>query len=97
MKDDFISTVTHELRTPLTSIRALSEMLYDDPRLELEQRTRFLGVIVSETERLTRLINQVLDMAKLESGRAEWTTGEVDVGQVVREAVAAVEPLFRET
>ncbi len=96
MKDDFISTVTHELRTPLTSIRALSEMLYDDPRLELEQRTRFLGVIVSETERLTRLINQVLDMAKLESGRAEWTTGEVDVGQVVSEAIAALEPLFRE-
>jgi signal transduction histidine kinase len=74
MKDDFISTVTHELRTPLTSIRALSEMLHEDPELELAQRTRFPGIIVSETERLTRLINQMLDMAKLESGRAEWTT-----------------------
>jgi signal transduction histidine kinase len=41
MKDDFISTVTHELRTPLTSIRALSEMLHEDPRIELASRTRF--------------------------------------------------------
>lgn len=96
MKDDFISTVTHELRTPLTSIRALSEMLHEDPELEPVQRTRFLAIIVSETERLTRLINQVLDMAKLESGRAEWVTGVVQVDAVVAESVAALEPLFRD-
>ena len=96
MKDDFISTVTHELRTPLTSIRALSEMLHEDPRLELTDRTRFLGIIVTEAERLTRLINQILDMAKLESGRAEWMSGEVDVGEVAREAMASLEQLFRD-
>lgn len=96
MKDDFISTVTHELRTPLTSIRALSEMLHEDPRLELSDRKRFLGIIVNEAERLTRLINQILDMAKMESGRAEWTTGEVDLGEVARESMASVEQLFRE-
>ena len=96
MKDDFISTVTHELRTPLTSIRALSEMLHDDPRMDLADRRRFLGIIVSETERLTRLINQILDMAKLESGRAEWTTVEVDITEVARETVDALGQLFRE-
>jgi Na+/proline symporter/nitrogen-specific signal transduction histidine kinase len=96
MKDDFISTVTHELRTPLTSIRALSEMLHEDPKLELADRKRFLGIIVGEAERLTRLINQILDMAKMESGRAEWTTGEVDLGEVVRESMASVGQLFRE-
>ena len=96
MKDDFISTVTHELRTPLTSIRALSEMLHEDPKLELSERKRFLGIIVSETERLTRLINQILDMAKLESGRAEWTTSEVDVRDVVRESMDSLGQLFRE-
>jgi Na+/proline symporter/signal transduction histidine kinase len=96
MKDDFISTVTHELRTPLTSIRALSEMLHEDPRLELADRTRFLGIIVGEAERLTRLINQILDMAKLESGRAEWTTGEVDLGEVARETMDSVGQLFRD-
>ena len=96
MKDDFISTVTHELRTPLTSIRALSEMLHEDPRIDLANRTRFLGIIVNETERLTRLINQILDMAKLESGRAEWTTGDVDIGAIARETMDSLGQLFRE-
>lgn len=96
MKDDFISTVTHELRTPLTSIRALSEMLHEDPDIELSDRTRFLGIIVGEAERLTRLINQILDMAKMESGRAEWLTAEVDLGEIVREAMASLGQLFRE-
>lgn len=96
MKDDFISTVTHELRTPLTSIRAFSEMLHEDPKIELEQRVRFLGIIVSETVRLSRLINQILDLAKLESGRAEWTVGRVDVGELIREAADSLSALFAE-
>jgi Na+/proline symporter/nitrogen-specific signal transduction histidine kinase len=96
MKDDFISTVTHELRTPLTSIRALSEMLHEDPRIDLANRKRFLSIIVNETERLTRLINQILDMAKLESGRAEWTTGEVDIGAIARETMDSLGQLFRD-
>jgi len=94
MKDDFISTVTHELRTPLTSIRAFSEMLHEDPRIDLAQRSRFLGIIVSETVRLSRLINQILDLAKLESGRAEWTVAAVDVAEVIREAADSLAPLF---
>src|SRR5688572_7946209 len=69
LKDDFISTVTHELRTPLTSIRAFSEILNDNPSLDDAQRTKFLGIIVKESERLTRLISQVLDLAKIESGK----------------------------
>ena len=64
LKDDFISTVTHELRTPLTSIRAFSEILNDNPDLDAAQRGRFLGIVIKESERLTRLINQVLDLAK---------------------------------
>lgn len=96
MKDDFISTVTHELRTPLTSIRAFSEMLQEDPKIDLAQRARFLGIIVSETVRLSRLINQILDLAKLESGRAEWTVAAVDVAEVVREAADSLAALFAE-
>ena len=96
MKDDFISTVTHELRTPLTSIRAFSEMLQEDPKTDLAQRTRFLGIIVSETVRLSRLINQILDLAKLESGRAEWTVTAVDVAEVVSEAADSLAALFAE-
>jgi Na+/proline symporter/signal transduction histidine kinase len=96
MKDDFMSTVSHELRTPLTSIRAFSEILHDDPRTALAERKRFLGIIVKETERLTRLINQMLDMAKFESGNAEWHTSELDVREVIEEAVDATSQLFRD-
>ena len=79
LKDDFMSSVTHELRTPLTSIRAFSEMLLEDPGIDVEDRQRFLAIIVSETERLTRLVNQVLDMAKIESGHADWVEDEVSL------------------
>ena len=96
MKDDFISTVTHELRTPLTSIRAFSELLHEDPRIDLAERARFLGIIVSETERLSRLINQILDLAKLESGRADWTSAEIDLGQVIHEACDSLSQLYKE-
>lgn len=96
MKDDFISTVSHELRTPLTSIRAFSEMLYEDPEIDLEQRIKFLGIIVNETVRLSRLINQILDLAKLESGRAEWTVESVDVGEMLGDAADSMAVLFNE-
>jgi signal transduction histidine kinase len=96
MKDDFISTVTHELRTPLTSIRAFSEILHDNPRLDNAQRGKFLEIIIKESERLTRLINQVLDLAKIESGNAEWNTGDIDLREVVEDSVAAVSQLFKD-
>ena len=96
LKDDFMSTVTHELRTPLTSIRAFSEILSEDPEMALVERRRFLGIIAKETERLTRLINQMLDMAKIESGSAEWHASELDVREVIQEAVDATSQLFRE-
>jgi signal transduction histidine kinase len=68
LKDDFMSSVTHELRTPLTSIRALAELMVDDADMPAAQRQQFLAIVVAETERLSRLVNQVLDMAKIESG-----------------------------
>jgi len=96
LKDDFISTVTHELRTPLTSIRAFSEILQEDPRVDLAQRKRFLDIITKETERLTRIINQVLDLAKIEAGRAEWVESEVDMRMVVSDALTAMSQLLQE-
>jgi len=94
LKDDFVSTVTHELRTPLTSIRAFSEILHDNPELDAGERQRFLQIIIQESERLTRLINQVLDLAKLESGRAEWQVAQVDLKSVVEDSVNATSQLF---
>jgi Na+/proline symporter/nitrogen-specific signal transduction histidine kinase len=95
MKDDFVSTVTHELRTPLTSIRAFSEILHDNPELPAAERQKFLNIIIQESERLTRLINQVLDLAKLESGRAEWRVTRIDLKAVIEDSVNATSQLFR--
>jgi Na+/proline symporter/signal transduction histidine kinase len=96
MKDDFVSSVTHELRTPLASIRAFSEILHDDPGIEVAERRRFLGILVSETERLSRLVNQVLDLAKLESGYLDWQTEEVDLRDVIDQAVTTIGKLLEE-
>jgi signal transduction histidine kinase len=96
MKDDFISTVTHELRTPLTSIRAFSEILLDHPELAAAKRSEYLGIVIKESERLTRLINNVLDLAKIESGSAEWHTAPLDLKQVIEDAVNATRQMLLE-
>jgi Na+/proline symporter/signal transduction histidine kinase len=96
LKDDFMSSVTHELRTPLTSIRALSEMMADDLAMPAEQRAQFLQIITAETERLSRLVNQVLDMAKIEAGHAQWDTTDVDLGALLQQAVQTTAEMFRE-
>jgi signal transduction histidine kinase len=96
LKDDFMSSVTHELRTPLTSIRALAELMVDDPQMPEGQRQEFLGIVVAETERLTRLVNQVLDMAKIESGHAEWHNTDVDLVALIRHAAQTVHEMLRE-
>ncbi|EIJ43192.1 Na+/proline symporter [Beggiatoa alba B18LD] len=96
LKDEFVATVSHELRTPLTSIRAFSEILLSNPALELAQRQQFLDIIVKEAERLTRLINDVLDLAKIESGRMEWHKSVHDLRELVTTACASVSQLFHE-
>jgi signal transduction histidine kinase len=96
MKDDFVSTVTHELRTPLTSMRAFAEILRDNAELPVGERERFLHIIVEEVERLTRLIDQVLDLSKMESGRAEWRLAEVDLRELIEESAVATAQLMAE-
>ena len=96
LKDNFMSSVTHELRTPLTSIRAFSEILLDNPEIDRKERMNFLGIIAGETERLTRLVNQVLDLAKIESGHAEWKSSEVDLAEVISQSVATTEQLIHD-
>jgi Na+/proline symporter/nitrogen-specific signal transduction histidine kinase len=94
LKDEFISTVTHELRTPLTSIRAFSEILRDNPGLDEDERQNFLTIIVKESERLTRLINQVLDLAKIEAESTEWVQERVDLCEVVSDTLSSTKQLF---
>jgi signal transduction histidine kinase len=96
LKDEFVSNVSHELRTPLTSIRSFSEILLDDPDIDATQRAEFLGIIVRESERLTRLITDMLDLAKLQAGELHWQFSEVDLAGVLRDAAAATGQLFRD-
>jgi signal transduction histidine kinase len=96
LKDDFMSSVTHELRTPLTSIRAFAELMRDDPQMDADQRQQFLGLVVDETERLSRLVNQVLDMAKIESGQGEWRNDAIDLRELIAHAVQTTSQLFHE-
>lgn len=94
LKDDFISTVTHELRTPLTSVRALAEIIHYNPELDHAQLTKFSGIIVKESERLSRLINNVLDFQKIESGRIEWQISKIDFKKLIQESVVATNQLI---
>jgi signal transduction histidine kinase/Na+/proline symporter len=96
LKDEFVSTVSHELRTPLTSVRAFSEILHDNADMGQEERQKYLDIMVKETERLTRLINEVLDLAKIESGRADWHMENIDLTGVLKEAVVSTSQLFHE-
>lgn len=96
LKDDFMSSVTHELRTPLTSIRALSELIIDTEDMAPTQAREFVAIIAEESERLSRLVNQVLDLAKIEAGHAEWRSAEVDLSALIQSAVTTTRELFRE-
>ena len=89
-KDDFLSTVTHEIRTPITSIRALSEILHDNADMDTQTQQHFLSTIIKESERLTRLINQVLDLERIESGRNKLMMDEVLMRDIIRDAVDSV-------
>ena len=108
-KSAFLSTVSHELRTPLTSVlgfakiikKRLEEKLFplidhSDPKTEktIQQVSENLNVVVSEGERLTHLINDVLDLAKIEAGKMEWNMAPVPMPEIVERAIAATSSLF---
>jgi signal transduction histidine kinase len=96
LKDDFMASVSHELRTPLAAIRAVTELMRDDAQMPAAQRQTFLDIVVTETERLGRLVNQVLDMAKIESGHGEWHTTDVDLRELLAQAVQTTAAMFKE-
>jgi len=89
LKSNFLATVSHELRTPLTSIRAFAEILMDDSGDDPESRRRFLMIIEKEVERLTRLIDDILDLSKLEAGKMQMKMRPVNVEDIIRETVQA--------
>ncbi|MGF1446950.1 MAG: ATP-binding protein [Pikeienuella sp.] len=95
-KDDFLSHVSHELRTPMTSIRSFSEILLMEKELERETAQRFVGIIHEESQRLTRLLNEILDINRLESGSSEMAIDIVDAEAAVTGAVDTLRPVAAE-
>ncbi len=96
LKDEFISVIAHELRTPLTSIRAFSEILYDNLEIKVSKREQFLSLIIKESERLTRFINQVLDFEKLQSGKIQWHMEELQIKDVIEDSISSISQLARD-
>lgn len=86
-RTEFLSVVSHELRTPLTAVKAFAEILLDDPPDEPERRAEFVGIIYTESDRLTRIINHLLDISRIEAGRMKWSVGEVSLIGLVHEAL----------
>jgi signal transduction histidine kinase len=91
-KTDFVSNVSHELKTPLTSIRMFSELLSEGKVADDAQRKQFLQIISGEAARLTRLINNVLDFARMERGEKKYQFERCDLTQIVRDVVESYRP-----
>jgi signal transduction histidine kinase len=91
-KTDFVSNVSHELKTPLTSIRMFSELLAEGRVVDVERQRSYLGIITAETARLTRLINNVLDFARIERGEKKYRFEKCDFAAVVCETVQSYQP-----
>ncbi len=98
LKSDFVATVSHELRTPLTSIYGFAEtLLRSDVSFPEEDRRTFLGYIASESERLTRLVDGLLSVTRLDAGGVELDLTDVDVSEVLREIVIRQAERARQT
>lgn len=94
LKNEFLYTVTHELRTPITSIRAMAEILEDTTEMETEERDNFVGNIIYEAERMSKLISNVLDLEKFESGNQQLDIKALDIKRLIQEETKAVQPLI---
>jgi len=89
-KDEFLSQVSHELRTPMTSIRSFSEILLDGSLVSEDERRRFVSIIHDECLRLTRLLNEILDIGRLEAGTADLQLQAIDAHEAIAAAHDAV-------
>jgi two-component system phosphate regulon sensor histidine kinase PhoR len=92
IKTDFVSAVSHELRTPLSSIKAYVEMLVDGEAHDENTRRHFYEIIQSETDRLQRLISNILNISRIESGVVEIQRQSIQANEVVQEVVAMMRP-----
>ncbi len=94
-KDDFLSQVSHELRTPMTSIRSFSEILLGKDDVSDDERQRFISIINDESLRLTRLLDEILDISRLEAGSLDLPLGPIDPEAAIAAALGTVSGVAR--
>lgn len=95
-KDDFLSQVSHEVRTPMTSIRSFAEILLTHNDLSTKERQQFMSTIHEESLRLTKLLDEILDLSALERGEREWTNHAVNPEMSLDRALDVCAPLIRQ-
>jgi signal transduction histidine kinase len=93
-KDEFLDTVTHELRTPITAIRAASEILHDDDDIPEDLKKQFLQNIISESDRLNRLIDKILDLEKFETGKQKINISVYNIIETIEKAIDPLQHLI---
>lgn len=96
LKSDFVSKVSHELRTPLTSIKGFTEILLSYEDVDHKTQKEFISIIHEESERLTRLINDILDLSKIESGKTEWHIQPISPFEIVVRAAKSIRAMALE-
>jgi phosphoserine phosphatase RsbU/P len=96
LKEEFFSSMTHELRTPLTSIRSFAEILHTAPPDEEEVRQEFLEIIHEEAERMSRLVNELLDISKIEAECMVFDLEPVDLAEQGRLVTRLFRPVLQE-
>jgi Na+/proline symporter/nitrogen-specific signal transduction histidine kinase len=94
-KDEFLDTVTHELRTPITAIRAASEILHDDDDIPEELKKQFLQNIISESDRLNRLIDKILDLEKFETGKQTLHPAKNNLIETIEKSIEPLQQLIK--
>jgi PAS domain S-box-containing protein len=95
LKSEFVSIVSHELRTPLTSIKGALQLLIDEGMAADPDHAMLLNVALSNTERLVRIINDILDISKIEAGKLELSARPLAVADVVLHSIQNVDPIAR--
>ncbi len=91
-RKEFVANVSHELKTPLTTIKSYVETLVEGAVDDEEVRDRFLGVILDESDRMTRMVRDLLDLSLIDSGRMEWHREPVEIPELVDEACGKISP-----
>ena len=91
MKSEFMRTMTHELKTPLSSIKMFTELMQNQPNLSSEKTDEYLNIINGESETLRRLIDNILDYAKIEKGMKMYDLKPVEIIEIIKKAVYSVQ------